>query len=101
MRRSKPVPAIEVMVSKYKGQKDGQNEWEKVAGTVGDVDGRFEIKQVPAGSYYIVARCVGYAPRTLDYVGLGKNTLQIYKTQLSPEVTLSRPVTPPPATPPP
>ncbi len=109
MSSSKPINAIEVIVEKSKPQKgDGLYEvkgkkaaeqaaadypWEKVASAVGDADGRFEIKQVPEGSYRVIARCVGYAPRSLGYIGLTKNTLKILKTQLSPEAQVSGVVT--------
>src|SRR5258706_9122142 len=63
--------------------------WEKVASAVGDADGRFEVKQIPPGSYRIIVRCVGYAPRSLGYVGLTKNTFKTFKTQLSPEAQVS------------
>jgi hypothetical protein len=99
MLSSKPVAAVEVVIGKYekkpaKPGPDGKIDpnkteemgWTDVASAVGDADGRFELKKIPAGSYQAMLRCVGYAPRVLGYVNGDKGTFKSYTVRMSPAV---------------
>jgi hypothetical protein len=61
--------------------------WEKVASTIGDADGRFELKNIPAGGYQLVVRCTGYAPRALEWISFEAHTYKSFPAiQLSPAI---------------
>lgn len=105
MMTSKPVAAVEVVIAKYEkkpakpapavgGDADAKVElnkqdemrWNEVASTVGDADGRFELTKIPAGSYQVLLRCVGYAPRALGYFSCTAGAFKSYVVRLSPAV---------------
>lgn len=94
MTTGKPIPQVAVAIEKYVKTWDPQKhaemmKYRTVSKAVGDADGRFEMKELPAGDYRAVLRCVGYAPRRLGYVNFDKQTLKTFTTKLSPATTLT------------
>jgi hypothetical protein len=100
MFTAKPVAAVEVTVERYvtppppaEGvdlpKNPQKSTWEKVVSAVGDVDGRFEVKNVPAGSYQVNVRCAGYAPRSLGWTSFQQHTFKSETVRLSPAVEAS------------
>jgi hypothetical protein len=97
MITSKPIAGVEVAVERQvpapppaEGAdlpKDRQKPTrERVVSAVGDADGRFEVKNVPAGGYRVIVRCAGYAPRAVEWVGFQEHTFKSYTVRLSPAV---------------
>jgi outer membrane receptor protein involved in Fe transport len=48
-----------------------------VTGGLTDLDGRFQIKDIPVGDYYVVINFIGYEKRTIDNVKVTKNNQHI------------------------
>jgi hypothetical protein len=101
MFTSKPVAGVEVTVERYVTPpppaegvadlpKDPQKpSWQKVASAVGDADGRFEVKNIPAGGYQVIVRCAGYAPRALGWTSFQQHTFKSQTVRMSPAVEAS------------
>ena len=95
MLTCKPVAAVEVVLEKYNQPKPGAEPpakaYTEVGTAVGDADGRFELKKIPAGNYRASLRCVGYATRSLGYLSVGGGAFKTYAVRMSPVVEQVRP----------
>jgi hypothetical protein len=71
----KPIAGARVTVEKSGGSEDKPRD---VPTAVSGADGRFELKNVPAGTFRITASADGYAARILAYEKFGGDTLKEY-----------------------
>lgn len=88
MLTSKPVPGTEIIVARQ-----NQGQWEQVAAGRADNQGRFELKNIPPGSYRVTATSAGHAPRLLGYEQIGPNALKQYTVYFAPPATVSGVIT--------
>jgi hypothetical protein len=86
MLRSKPIAGAAVTVDWRPPQNRGTGEFKTAAAGTTDSDGHFQVTHVPPGSYRIVVRRSGYAPRMLGWATFKEHTLKTFTTQLSPAV---------------
>jgi hypothetical protein len=54
-----------------------------------DANGKFELKNVPPGSYQIVVTSPGHAPRVIGYASFNRDTLKEFTAQLAPAARVS------------
>jgi len=86
MATGKPIPDAEVRVERQpKQQRDA---WDKVASGAANAAGRFEVTNIPAGNFRIVAAAKGYAPRVLKYEEFRDGVTQKLAVELSKLATL-------------
>jgi hypothetical protein len=91
MITSKPVAGVELTIERHVEQPvAGGPTTEKVASAVADADGRFELKNIPAGNYYVILRAAGYASRLLEFETFAAHTFKTYPaSRLSPAVEVT------------
>ncbi|MEM9340632.1 MAG: TonB-dependent receptor [Bacteroidota bacterium] len=62
-----------------------------VSGSISDEDGRYQLNELKAGSYYLVARFLGYESMVVSPVVLSKNqSLNLYPISLNPNEQMLR-----------
>jgi hypothetical protein len=66
---------------------------EPAASAEADGLGAFEVKRIPAGSYYVSVSAEGYAPRAAGFEAFTGNAFREINVELAPEATLSGTVT--------
>lgn len=61
-------------------------------GTTSDLSGKFEIKNIPTGTYDIIVSCIGYSRKVLKNVKIEENKTFIINLLLTPELIQSQEV---------
>lgn len=84
---SKPVAGAKVTLARHGGK--GYYDYVEVAAVVAGADGKFELTNVPAGYYRVVASADGYAARVLGFAEFKADTLKEFAVRLSPPATLA------------
>ena len=85
MATSKPVAGARVVLAR----EAPRDQWTDVAATRADVDGRFQLRAAPAGTFGVLASADGYAPRVLGYVQLRGDTYKRFTASLSATVMVA------------
>jgi hypothetical protein len=91
MITSKPVAGVELTIERHVDHPAaGEATTEKVASAVADADGRFELKNIPAGGYYVILRAAGYASRLLEFETFSAHTFKSFPaSRLCPAVEVT------------
>jgi hypothetical protein len=92
MATSKPLADAKITIELAKANKSARQgiEYETVATTRSDADGRFRIEKLPAGTYRVCVSADGYAPMLVGYSHLVKDGyLAFDDVELSPRAAVS------------